>query len=181
MFLNELEAVIEAILFAAGEAVEIKNISEAIGKDIGTTKLLIKNLGDKYINEKRGIKIIEIDSAYQMCTNPSYFAYIKNLYESPKKRTMSPAILETLAIIAYKQPITKAQIETIRGVNADHAVNTLLKYNLVEEKGRMDAPGRPILFGTTDDFLRHFGFKNLSSLPEVEIEEDDNDLDLKNI
>lgn len=166
----ELEAVVEAILFAAGEAVEVKNIAEAIGQDIGTTKSLIQNLADKYINEKRGIRIIEVESAYQMCTNPNYFAYIKNLYESPKKKNLSPAILETLAIIAYKQPITKGQIEAIRGVNADHAVNTLVKYNLVEEKGRLDAPGKPILFGTTEDFLRHFGFKSLSALPEVEVD-----------
>lgn len=174
MFMTELEAAIEAILFACGESVEIKNLAKAIDQDTDTTKSLVKNLNSKYVNEKKGIIIIEVEDSFQMCTNPEYFSYIKKIYESPKKKNLSPAILETLAIIAYKQPVTKAQIEEIRGVNSDHAVNILVKYNLVEEKGKLDAPGRPFLFGTTEDFLRHFGFKSLSALPEVE----DGDLDI---
>ena len=103
-----------------------------------------------------------------MCTNIEYFKNIKSIYDTPKKKRLPPAVLETLAIIAYKQPITRSMVEEIRGVNSDRAVNKLVEYNLVCEKGRLDAPGRPIIFGTTDDFLKYFGFKNLESLPLIE-------------
>ena len=168
MQLLGLESVIEAILFASGEAVELKELAEAIEQDIETTRKLVNNLSDRYIVEKRGMRIINIENGYQMCTNPDYFTYIKNLYGVEKKKSLSPALLETLAIIAYKQPITRAEIEAIRGVSAEHAVNTLIKYKLVCEKGRKDAPGKPILFGTTDDFLRFFGFDSISNLPKPE-------------
>lgn len=167
MNIIEYEAIIEAILFASGEAVNIKNIAYAINKDIDSTKVLINNLAEKYIIDKRGIIIIEVGETYQMCTNPDYFEYIKSLYSKPQKKSLSSAILETLAIIAYKQPITKSGIEKIRGVNVDHAINKLIKYNLVSERGRLDAPGKPILFGTTNEFLKSFGFKNLSLVSEV--------------
>lgn len=167
MSIAELESIIEAVLFAAGEAVELKNLAAAIEQDIKTTKAIVNNLSDKYKSEKRGVIIIEVGDSYQMCTNPDYFDYIKKLYESPVRKKLSPTVLETLAIIAYKQPITKGRIEEIRGVNADHAVNKLVEYGLVAEKGRADTPGRPILFGTTDDFLRHFGFNNLDAMPQT--------------
>ena len=100
-----------------------------------------------------------------MCTNPEYFDYIKNMYTIPQKKAISQTLLETLAIIAYKQPITKAQIEYIRGVNCDHAINSLVKYELIEEKGRLDTAGKPILFGTTQYFLKYFGFSSLENMP----------------
>ncbi len=165
MTINELEAVIEAILFAGGEAVSIKNIALATEQDEKTVRTVINNMADKYAFEKRGIRIIQIEDSYQMCTNSDYYDYIKKLYQSPVRKTLSTTLLETLAIIAYKQPVTKGQIEEIRGVNADHAVNRLMEYGMVEEKGRLDAPGKPILFGTTDEFLRYFGFNTLDSLP----------------
>lgn len=168
MKLIELEAAIESILFAAGEPVSVKSIADSLKQDTGTAKALVNNLMDKYSSEKRGIKIIQIGDSFQMCTNSNYFEYIKDLYSAPRKKQITPALLETLAIIAYKQPVTKSGIEDIRGVNADHAVNTLMKYNLVEEKGRLDAPGKPILLGTTDEFLRYFGFSSLDSLPSVD-------------
>jgi segregation and condensation protein B len=102
-----------------------------------------------------------------MCTNPDYYAYVQELLKNPQRKILTQALIETLAIIAYKQPVTKAQIEEIRGVNADHAVNKLMEYRLVVEKGRLDAPYRPILFGTSDEFLKYFGFTNLTSLPDL--------------
>lgn len=166
MTLKELESVIEAILFAGGEAVSVKNIAAATEQDEKTVASVINNMADKYSLEKRGIKIIQVGDSYQMCTNPEYYDYIRKLYQSPARKTLSTTLLETLAIIAYKQPVTKGQIEDIRGVSADHAVNKLLEYGMVEERGRLDAPGKPILFGTTDEFLRYFGFSTLDNLPQ---------------
>ncbi len=165
MSLNELESVVEAILFASGDIVSIKSIAAATEQSEKTVQTVINNLSDKYIYEKRGFKIIQVGEGYQMCTNPEYFDYIKKLFQAPVRKTLSTTLLETLAIIAYKQPITKGQIEEIRGVSADHAVNKLVEYELVCEKGRLDAPGKPILFGTTDEFLRFFGFNTLENLP----------------
>lgn len=168
MRLAELEAVVEAILFVTGEAVPLNAIADVINMDKATTKAIINSLADKYVSEKRGMQIIEIDGAYQMCTAPECFEFIRNLYKSPQKQGLTQSLLETLAIIAYKQPITKAQIEEIRGVNADHAVNKLVEKGLVCETGRMGVPGRPILFGTTKEFLRFFGFRSTSDLPPLD-------------
>lgn len=172
MKMIEAEAVIEAVLFAAGEAVPLKSIAEALEQDKNTAKALIKNLIDKYKSEKRGIAIIEVGDSFQMCTNPDYFENIKKLYSAPKKKSLTPALLETLAIIAYKQPITRAAVEEIRGVSAEHAVNRLMEYNLVVERGRLDAPGKPILFGTSDEFLKYFGFSSLNAMPDINASED---------
>ena len=172
MDIKNIEGIIEAILFAKGEPVCLKNIAYAIEKNEEETKLILENIIKKYEQENRGIKIIQIDNNYQMCTNPQYFSYIKNLYNVPQKKTISQTLLETLAIIAYKQPITKAQIEYIRGVSCDHAINNLIKYELIEEKGTLDTIGKPIVFGTTDYFLKYFGFKSLDNIPNVDNEED---------
>lgn len=165
--MDELESTVEAILFASGEPVEIGVIANALDKEIPAVRWIIDNLKNKYINEKRGIRVLEIEDSFQLSTNPDYFEYVEKIFKIPKRKALSQTILETLAIIAYRQPVTKAQIESIRGVNAEHAVNTLMKYNLVTEKGRLDAPGRPILFGTTDEFLKRFGFKGLIDLPDM--------------
>lgn len=168
---DKAESIIEAILFATGDSVSLKNIAIAINENEKTTKKFILDLMDKYNSKKGGIKIIQIENSFQMCTNPEFFSYIKNLYSIPQKKTLSQTLLETLAIIAYKQPITKAQIENIRGVNSDHSVNTLIKYGLIEEKGRLDAIGKPILLGTTKEFLKYFGFANLNQMPPLENDE----------
>ena len=162
---EELKFAAEAILFAAGEAVNIKDLASALEQDIKTMCSIMQELCDDY--ENRGISIIQIDDSYQMCTRDEYFDSIKKLYQAPKRKVLSTTLLETLAIIAYRQPVTKAQIEEIRGVSADHAVNKLVEYELVDEVGRLDAPGKPILFGTTDEFLRYFGFKAVESMPEL--------------
>ncbi len=165
MGVDELEKIIEAILFAAGEVVDVKNIAAAIDQDVKTTAMILNNLADKYKTEKRGISIIQVQDGWQMCTNKEYYDYIKKLYQAPVRKTLSTTLLETLAIIAYKQPVTKGQIEEIRGVSAEHAVNKLVEYGLVCERGRLDVPGRPILFGTTEEFLKYFGFSSIESMP----------------
>jgi segregation and condensation protein B len=169
--ISELEAVIEAILFANGDSVSVKSIAAATDMDVRTVNSVINNLADRYEAEKRGINIIQVGEGFQMCTSPKYYDYVKRVFQTPPKKTLSNTLLETLAIVAYKQPITKGQIEEIRGVNADHAVNKLVEYGLVSECGRLDAPGRPILLGTTDEFLRFFGFKSLEYLPDSSADE----------
>jgi segregation and condensation protein B len=165
MELKMIEAQIEAILFTIGEAVEVERIAGALEHDIDTIRKIIRNMMDQYSKEERGIYIIELDGAFQMCTKPSMYESIIKITHIPKKHVLTDVLLETLSIIAYKQPITKLQIEQIRGVKSDHAVNKLIEYNLVCEMGRMDAPGRPILLGTTEEFLRSFGLQSLDSLP----------------
>lgn len=168
MKLSELEAVIEAILFIAGEAVPLSVLARAVDMDQATTKAMVRALADRYEEEKRGIRITEVDKAYQMCTAPACFSYIRDLYQPQKKQGLSQTLLETLAIIAYKQPITKAQIEEIRGVSAEHAVNRLVERGLVCEAGRLDIPGKPILFSTTKEFLRYFGLPSTKELPPLD-------------
>ena len=167
MKLSRLEAAVEAILFASGEAVSLNHLSLGIGQDIRTTKEVILSLMLKLQQDNRGIEIIGINDSFQMRTSPNYYENIKILYQNPQKIKLTQPLIETLAIIAYKQPVTKSEIEEIRGVSADHAVNKLMEYGLVCEKGRLDVPGKPILFGTTDDFLKHYGFSEISALPKL--------------
>lgn len=167
MKVSEIEAVIESLLFISGDAVSITNISNTIKMDIATTEAIIISLKQKYERENRGMRIIEIDDCYQMATSPTCFEYIRDMYKSPVKKGLSQAILETLAIVAYKQPITKAQIEEIRGVNATHALSKLSEKELIYEVGRDNSAGHPILFGTTQEFLRYFGFENMEQLPKL--------------
>lgn len=170
MELKLIEAKIEAILFTMGEAVELERIAIAIEHDVETTRKIIQNMMDHYDDKSRGIQIIELDGAYQMCTKSELYDVLVRIAHVPKKHVLTDVLLETLSIIAYKQPITKLEIENIRGVKTDHAVNKLIEYNLITEVGRMDAPGKPILFGTSEDFLRSFGISSLEDLPAVKPE-----------
>lgn len=167
MDLKKTEAAIEAILFTMGESVEVDKIAKAVEQDSETTKKIIHNMMDRYQTEERGIQIIELENAFQMCTKRDMYEYLIRIAKQPKKMVLTDVALETLSIIAYKQPITKMEIEKIRGVKSDHAVNKLIEYNLVKELGRLDAPGRPLLFGTTEEFLRNFGVHSLEDLPTV--------------
>lgn len=167
--MERLEAAIEAILFACGESVESGKLAKAIGQDEKTTKELVETLMHRYEEEERGIHIVELDGAYQMCTSPRMYEYLIRIAKQPRKIELTDVVLETLSIIAYKQPVTKLELEKIRGVKCDHAVNKLIEYNLVKELGRMDAPGRPLLFGTTEEFLRSFGVSSLADLPPVNL------------
>lgn len=171
---HKKEAIIEAILFAMGEAVELSKLADAIDENVETTKKIIAGMVERYQEEDRGVTLVEFNTAIQMCTKAEMYEYLLKVAKSPRKYALSETLLETLSIIAYKQPVTKMDIERIRGVNCDHAVNRLVEYEFVTELGRMDAPGRPLLFGTTEQFLRSFGVKSIEELPElnqVQIEE----------
>lgn len=158
-------SIIEAILFAMGGSVEISRLSSVLEIDVKKTKSYLRKLQEKYQSEDSGITIIQLENAVQMCTKPEMHEYLIKIAKQPRKYVLSESVMETLSIIAYKQPVTKAEIEKIRGVSCDHAVNKLVEFDLVEEVGRMDAPGRPLLFGTTEQFLRSFGVQSLEELP----------------
>ena len=155
-------------MFAMGGSVELPALAKAIGHDPETTRKIVQNMMLNYQEEGRGIKIIELENAFQMCTKEEYYEYLVNMALQPKKAVLSDVMLETLSIIAYKQPVTKLEIEKIRGVKCDHAVSKLIEYGLVQEVGRLDAPGKPILLGTTEEFLRNFGVQGLDELPEID-------------
>lgn len=170
MDLKKLEGVIEGLLFAAGDRVSIEKICEIVGTDKKTAKLVLNNMIVNYNNNpSRGISLREINNGYQMCSKAEFYDYIKVLFEPRQKSGLSQAALETLSIIAYNRPITKARIEKIRGVNSDSAVTRLLDRNLIKEAGRLDGPGKPMLYETTDEFFRSFGFKSDSDLPIFEL------------
>lgn len=168
MNISEVEAAIEAMLFTMGDSVTVEALSGALELDKETTVKLVHQLMDKYEEENRGVRIIEIEDSFQMCTRPELYDYIVRLTHQPKRHVLTDVMLETLSIIAYKQPVTRAVVENIRGVSSDHAINRLVEYNLISEMGRLDAPGRPILFGTTEEFLRTFGLKSAKELPMID-------------
>ena len=165
---NNYEAQIEAILFTMGESVEISKIATALELKPGEVKKIVKGMQEKLNDSTRGIKIIELDGAYQMCTKPEMYEALIKIAKQPKRQVLTDVLMETLSIVAYKQPITKSEIERLRGVKSDFAVNKLVEYQLVEEVGRMDTPGRPLLFGTTEEFLRRFGVESADNLPIVD-------------
>lgn len=171
MEIEKLQGAIEAILFTMGESVELSRIASAIEHDEETTRKLIYNMMDRYEEESRGIRIIELDNSFQMCTKKEMYDYLIRIAKQPKKYVLTDVLLETLSIVAYKQPVTRLEIEKIRGVKTDHAVNKLVEYGLIEEVGRMDAPGRPLLFGTTEEFLRRFSVQSLDELPTLNPEQ----------
>ena len=165
--ISSMEAAVEAVLFTMGTSVETSRLAAAIEQDEQTTRRLVRNMMDKYNAKDRGICIIELEDSFQMCTKKEYYDNLIRVVSQPKKHTLTDSALETLSIIAYKQPVTRLEVEQIRGVKSDYAVNKLLEYNLITELGRLDAPGRPILFGTTEEFLRSFGLSSVEDLPEL--------------
>lgn len=164
---NNYEAQIEAILFTMGESVEISKIATALELSVKEVRKIVKTMQEKLEEQSRGLKIIELDGAYQLCTKPEMYEALIKVAKQPKRQVLTDVLMETLSIIAYKQPITKSEIERIRGVKSDFAVNKLVEYLLVEEVGRMDTPGRPLLFGTTEEFLRRFGVESSDNLPII--------------
>lgn len=167
MELEKTEAVIEAVLFTMGEAVSVEKLSAAIGHDKETTRRLVRRMMDRYNSRMGGMEIIELADAFQLATRREYYDALIKVAKQPKKYVLTDVQLEVLSIIAYKQPITRQEVEKIRGVNSDHALNRLVEYGLVGEAGRLDAPGRPILFGTTEEFLRNFGVRSTEDLPSI--------------
>ena len=160
---------VEGILFAAGEPVRASKLAAVLEVDVDAVRQAVRQLKYQYDTELRGVQIIEIDEGYQICSRPEYYAYIQEILGEQRRQALSNAAMEALAIIAYKQPITRGQVEYIRGVNSDGAVNRLVERGLIEECGRLDAPGRPILYQTTQNFLRCFGLKTPKDLPEIDL------------
>ena len=164
---KKAEAVMEAFLFTMGDSVEIDKLASVIEEDVKTTKQILADMKENYEKEDRGISLIELEGSVQLCTKNDMYEYLIKIAKVPRKLTLTDTLLETLSIVAYKQPVTKLDIERVRGVSSDHAVNRLVEFDLIKEVGRLDAPGRPLLFGTTEQFLRSFGLQSLEELPEL--------------
>lgn len=168
--MNDIKQIIKALLFAWGDPLDIKTISDICEVDSEEIERAIEDLRNEMDSSIDGLKIIRMNSSYQLISRDIYFDYVKKLLSEKPKNNLSNASIETLSIIAYKQPVTKMQIEKIRSVKSDGPVNTLLDRGLIEEVGRLDTPGKPILYGTSDIFLRSFGIEDLSELPDINMD-----------
>ena len=171
MELEELEAALEGVLFAAGEPVELKRLSQALGCETGEVQEAANRLMDRLGFERRGVRVVRLDGAYQMCSAGEMGDFVARALETRKPPKLSASQLETLTVIAYYQPATKAMVEQIRGVDSSYSVTALLNKKLIEECGRLNVPGRPLQYRTTPDFLRTFGLASLEELPELELAE----------
>ena len=167
MDMREMEAAAEGILFAAGESVEIKRLCLALDADRSTVEEILRRLGDYYAFERRGIRLICMEDSYQLCSAPEYADVIRKAFEIRKPARLSQPALEVLTIIAYYQPTTRAYVDQVRGVDSAYTVGLLLERGLIEECGRLQVPGRPILYRTTKHFLRSFHLNSLDDLPEI--------------
>lgn len=167
---EQIRSVIEAILFTMGDSVELERLAAVLEIDKKQMKSVMDEMIRDAEEQHRGIRILEIDGSYQMCTSKETYEYLIKLVKIPRNYKLTDVQLETLSIIAYKQPVTKLEIEKIRGVQSDYAVNRLVEAGLVEEVGRLDQPGKPVLFGTTEEFLRRFGLRNTEELPDINVE-----------
>ena len=167
MELNELESALESILFASGEPVPVERLCLGLEVDRPTLDAVAQELMDKYKYERRGIRIVRMDTSYQMCSAPEYAPHIRKTLESRKPPKLSQPALEVLAVIAYYQPVTRAYVDQVRGVDSSYTVGLLLERDLIEEAGRLAVPGRPTLFRTTKNFLRTFELNSLAELPEL--------------
>lgn len=168
MNIQQIEAAIEAILFASGNAVSQERIAAAAGVDTETVRKILNSMTEKRNAENSGLKIIRLSGSYQMVTKEEYAVQIRAALDMHRNAPLSAAAMETLAIIAYNQPVTRGYIERVRGVDSSGIVSSLEAKELIEERGRLDVPGRPILYGTTLNFLRCFGLKSINELPKVE-------------
>lgn len=162
-----LKAALEAILFSMGDSIDAQSLSQALDVEEDQIRAVLGEMEQEYEDPSHGIRIIRLEGRYQLATKKEQYPALISLVRQPRKVNLSDVVMETLSIIAYKQPVTRSQIEKIRGVSCDHAINRLLEYGLICEAGRLDAPGRPILFGTTEEFLRHFGTDSLEDLPRI--------------
>ncbi len=166
--MENIKYAIEGILFAAGEPVKASKLAVVLDTDINAITNAVTELKAEYDLNKRGFNIIDINEGYQICSRPEYYVYIQEILGEQRNQPLSNAAMEALAIVAYKQPVTRGMIEKIRGVNSDGCVNRLYERGLIDECGRLDAPGRPILYKTTDTFLRCFGISTPDELPEID-------------
>ncbi len=166
---NAVMSAIESLLFAAGEPLSAKDISKILYDDLGFIKDVLKEMMDRYDKtSSRGIKLIMLNDMYQLVTKPCNGDYVQRLLKKNIRQSLSQASLESLAIVAYKQPITRIEIDEIRGVKSESAIQKLIEKGLIEETGRLDIVGRPILYGTTNEFLRYFALKDLNDLPSID-------------
>lgn len=165
---DKVKGILEAILFTMGESVPIGRLAEVMEMDVEELRRVLTQMQEDYQQDSRGLTLIELEDAWQICTKIETYEYVRKLVSQPKKRSLTDVMLETLSIIAYKQPVTKQEIEAIRGVKCDFAVNKLVEYNLVKELGRKNTIGRPIVFGTTEEFLRCFGVSSIEDLPDID-------------
>ncbi|MCD8018542.1 MAG: SMC-Scp complex subunit ScpB [Clostridiales bacterium] len=163
-----MKGILEAILFTMGESVSLEQLATALEVRKEELYEILQEMKKEYASSDRGICLIELDGAWQLCTKMETYDYVRKLVSQPKKRSLTDVMLETLSIIAYKQPVTRQEIESIRGVKCDFAVNKLIEYGLVKELGRLDTLGRPIVFGTTEEFLRCFGVSSIEELPDID-------------
>ena len=167
MELSAVQSAIESILFAIGDSVGIDKLAEVLEITEGEVEDALDALSLRYEQPECGVQLVRLEDSVQLCTKTENYDYLIKITKSKPKFSLSDTVLETLSIIAYKQPVTRIEIEKIRGVSCEHAVNKLLEYDLIKEFGRLDAPGKPILFGTTENFLRCFGVTSISDLPQI--------------
>ena len=177
----KIKSSIESLLFVSGEPLTIRDLSNTLEISTKMVKCILDEMQNEYEEEKRGIKLISINGEFQLVTKAENSDYIQKLLRKNKRQSLSQASLESLAIIAYKQPITRVDIDEIRGVKSESALQRLLEKDLIKEVGRLEVPGRPILFGTTDEFLRQFGLKELNELPSLDLYDDKEDKIIENI
>ena len=166
MDVTKAMAAVETILFAMGDSVEIGTLADVIGITKEETEEAVRALTERCNAPGRGLMINRFADSVQLSSRPEYYAYLVKIAKAPKKQVLTDTLMETLSIIAFKQPVTRAEVENIRGVNSDFSISKLVSYDLVQEVGRKDAPGRPLLFGTTEQFLRSFGISSLTDLPD---------------
>lgn len=167
MEIKEARAAIEAILFASGDPISVDRISETLALEKSTTVNLLQLLDDALEEEDRGIELVRVNDSYQLCVKSRYASYVRSILDMRRNLPLSQAALEVLAVIAYNQPVTNAFIEQVRGVDSSSVVNGLVEKGLIEEKGRLELPGRPLLYGTTESFLRCLNISSLTELPEL--------------
>ena len=171
---DNLVSTIEAMLFASGDPVEASKLAEVLDIDIETVEKMLGHLSALYDERSSGLMIIRIDNKYQICTREKYSEEVRKLMEIKKNTPLSNAAFEVLAVIAYNKTVTRSFIEQVRGVDCSGPISSLVQKGLIEEKGRMDLPGRPLIYGTTDRFLRCFSLNSLEDLPDLEDEESEN-------
>lgn len=167
MEIEKIKSIMEAILFACGRPVEITEFMKTLEISAEDVENILQNMKMEFESQNRGIEIIKVENAYQLCTKKEYYEYIYPLFDNRTKPTLSNAAMETLSIIAYNPKITRSEIESIRGVNSDGTIYKLLEYNLIEDAGKLDLPGRPTAYRTTPEFLKMFGLTSLEELPEL--------------
>lgn len=167
---EKLECKAEAVLFGAGDSVTVAEMAAALEIEIPAARQIVMRLSERYNAEQRGLKIITLGEAFQMCSREEYAECVRAVTEPKRRKGLSPSALETLSVIAYHQPITKSRVELIRGVDSSYSILKLTERGLIDEAGRLDVPGRPILYVTTEEFLRCFGLSSLEALPKVNVE-----------